>query len=764
MDALPLFMKLMQHERWDEACDVARNAMLPPAAPGPWPMLRSRAHAAAGRHAEALAFGRMAQELEDAAPAQGAEAMAAMWCAAGLVALLNKDFPAALEGLGNAYAMDPDIPDLAQHLALAAQSARQYATAVAMYRRVLAEKPEDRHARCNLYLCLMETGAHDAARDLLTTWPEALQASAEYVLASAHLLEHDGRYAECLAFLHTASPDDVSAEQGAMLDCLHGRCLRAQGKGEQAAGMFRCALENDPSSFAAVNELWMTLQSMGKYGEADAALERFSHAYGPNPVLDAKRALHVPAILESAAQADAIRRRIRDFLAAPTPFTVLGSPQEVLDCPPFYLAFHDRNDKDLLQSLAAFLLRHTNAAAPTGTGAESALCAPGDAGAHSGGSSSPAGRHAALSAVPLADRLAALRPGHAMRIGFISRFFTNHTIMSYFYRLLYDLCPRFAASYILEFPQADNPFRRDLAQRAKLVTLPTGLEAARSAVRDLDLDILVYTDLGMDLLTWSLAFSRLATVQCALYGHPVTTGIPAIDYFLSPAVMEPDDADAHYSEHLHTFPGLLSGFIPPPVPGPSPAKAAGETVYLCPQSLFKIHPDMDGVFRHILSQDTGAVIHCFASRHTHETEAFQERLRRGLPALHTRIRLLPQCAEELFLGHLRGADAVLDTPYFSGGSTSFKALGVGVPVVTMEGRFMRGRQTAGMYRHLGIHGLTADSLATFGDLAIHVAHSPALREEKQQALLETRDRLFTLESVDHLEQFFKRLPGGALPE
>src|SRR6185437_8243427 len=63
-------------------------------------------------------------------------------------------------------------------------------------------------------------------------------------------------------------------------------------------------------------------------------------------------------------------------------------------------------------------------------------------------------------------------------------------------------------------------------------------------------DILLYADIGMDLLSYYLAFARLAPVQCTTWGHPVTSGISQIDYFISSQELEPADADSHYSEKL----------------------------------------------------------------------------------------------------------------------------------------------------------------------------------------------------------------------
>src|ERR1041384_519096 len=64
------------------------------------------------------------------------------------------------------------------------------------------------------------------------------------------------------------------------------------------------------------------------------------------------------------------------------------------------------------------------------------------------------------------------------------------------------------------------------------------------------LDILFYTDIGMDSFTYTLAHSRLAPVQCVTWGHPSTTGIPTIDYYISSEALETEGAEQCYTETL----------------------------------------------------------------------------------------------------------------------------------------------------------------------------------------------------------------------
>ena len=84
--------------------------------------------------------------------------------------------------------------------------------------------------------------------------------------------------------------------------------------------------------------------------------------------------------------------------------------------------------------------------------------------------------------------------------------------------------------------------------------------------------VLVYLDIGMEQIAVRVAALRLAQVQCTTWGHPVTSGLPTIDHYLSSEAMEPPNGDAHYTEHLVRLPGLGIHYTPPahywPADGP----------------------------------------------------------------------------------------------------------------------------------------------------------------------------------------------------
>ena len=219
-------------------------------------------------------------------------------------------------------------------------------------------------------------------------------------------------------------------------------------------------------------------------------------------------------------------------------------------------------------------------------------------------------------------------------------------------------------------------------------------------------DVIVYPEIGMDPKHQALAALRLAPVQCALYGHPATSGAVAIDYFFSGSELEPDCAQAHYREKLVCLPGLGTQPLPPPGSGDGAwfdAYAKGTPLLLCLQNFIKLVPAFDATLARI-AVATGARIGFFI-RNPPLMRAFRARIERvfsahGLdPARH--LVFLPAQKHADYLAGVARAPLVLDSPWFSGGGTSLDALRVGTPVLAWQGAMARGRQTSAMLRMLG---------------------------------------------------------------
>ena len=74
-------------------------------------------------------------------------------------------------------------------------------------------------------------------------------------------------------------------------------------------------------------------------------------------------------------------------------------------------------------------------------------------------------------------------------------------------------------------------------------------------------------------------------------------------------------------------------------------------------------------------------------------------------------------------------DAMIDTLHWSGGNTSLDGLACGLPIVTLPGAYMRGRQSAGMLGLLGLPELVAHDRADYLAIAARLVRDAGWRRE-----------------------------------
>ncbi|MCA9052166.1 MAG: hypothetical protein KDA89_25695, partial [Planctomycetaceae bacterium] len=263
----------------------------------------------------------------------------------------------------------------------------------------------------------------------------------------------------------------------------------------------------------------------------------------------------------------------------------------------------------------------------------------------------------------------------------------------------------------------------------------------------LELDLLYFTDIGMDLASYFLAFSRLAPVQCMTWGHPVTSGLSTVDYFISSEALESVGSEGQYAEALVRLDGPLSVSYPrPPAPQPVTHSELGidaeRRVYLCPQTLFKFHPEFDRALRAILRADSQAVLVLLRPKVPRWGEIKCEQICGGDRSLAERIRFAPPLARERFLGLFALADVVLDPFHFGGGNTTLEALHSGAVVVTLPSAMLRGRISRACYLALGIGDCLAESAEDYVALAIGLAKDRVRRGALQAQIAARVDQLF----------------------
>ncbi len=288
----------------------------------------------------------------------------------------------------------------------------------------------------------------------------------------------------------------------------------------------------------------------------------------------------------------------------------------------------------------------------------------------------------------------------------------------------------------------------------------------RQQILEDQLDILVYPGIGMEPVVHKLAPLRLAPVQCTSWGHPVTSGLPSIDYYLSSELMEPKNGQEHYSETLIQLPNLGISQIPPGLPDQYRAPAALEgrprpkTVFLCSQNVLKMMPRHDYLFGRILQAVPDSEIWFIQSKRADINQTFRDRLENVCESYGLNFAqqclMLPRLGKAEFCYVNEHADVMLDTSFWSGCNTTFETLVHGTPVITMPGNTMRGRHTWAILKLHGLDQLICQDEAEYVSLATRLATDPVYYAEVKNHIDQIRDNLFGDPVViQALEQFFE---------
>jgi protein O-GlcNAc transferase len=549
----------------------------------------------------------------------------------------------------------------------------------------------------------------------------------------AKSLHQQRRFAESLAAHEEAlrlAPDSMVIRLSA------ARLAHSLELQEVSLRHYEDAVRVDPRCYEAVEAARRICVGAG-FAERALKYASMARALNPSPAADLSTTLLVPSIASSLDAIREARERYEhglDAMLAEPPH--LEWPDGSLGVSAFFLAYHGLNDRELQIKTARLFL-----AAIPGL----AFTAPHCAGAR--------------------------RSGAKIRIGFISRFFAAHSIFSTSVGLIEQLSrERFEVVALRVTPSRDDEATSRIRAAAdRTVDLDPDVYRARSQIAALELDILFYQDIGMEPISYFLAFARLAPVQCVSFGHPNTTGIPTIDYFISNDLFEPPQPHAHYSERLallRNLPTLAYYYKPklPPLPAARAAFRLPEeaNLYVCPQTLFKLHPDFDAILGGVLGRDPKGLVILIAGQFQEFTDRLRARFARTLSAHADRIVFLPFMGFERFMQLLCVADVILDTLHFNGMNSSLQAFAAGTPVVTLPGEFQRGRHTQAMYRKMGILDCIAADPRQYVDIAVRIATDRAQAQTLRQRILAHNHVLFEdPRVVEEFEKFFVEALGDA---
>jgi len=680
--------------------------------------------------------------------------------------MLGKD---GLDALQKATVLAPGDAEAHCNLGTAQQERGQVDAAEASYKRATALKP--RHLRAHLNLANLLAGsnrlpqAETAFRRVLTIDPQCPEA----LIGLGEVLTRLNRMEEAENLLRRAIPGPAAAEAYLCLGNLQqkrgsteeaqasyraalgiapnfarahnnlGNTLLGQGQIDDAMHCFRRALQSDPGYAEAHANLGVAYIQKNRFGDAETS---YRSAIARQPARGDLRG-QLAFVLKEQGKCDDARSAYKDWqqLDSHAAEPRLGSAiveLPIAPCDPTEAASAEERFGQGLEELANWLDSDPAHAATLGRAV---------------GSQQPfhlayrAGNHATLLSrygdlitrcIPAMPSLHPVR--ERIRLAVVSSQVRRHSVWDIVLRGLLAHLDRTRFEVVL-YHTGSGEDAETAAAHSMVDIWRDGRQFAQfedllNAVRADAPDAILFPEIGMDPYSYRLAAHRLAPLQMASWGHPITTGLPTIDLYLSGELLESGRADAHYREKLVRLPG--TGCCTAPLAIPSEPIAEIETLlrqhpgprFVIAQRAFKADPAHDALYAEIAAATGDCTLILLKDPvYPWATAVVRERLetafrQRGLdPARHL-VEISWLSAGE-FLSLLDVCDVFLDCPAFSGYTTAWQALHAGLPMVTLEGEFLRQRLAAGLLRKVGQTDLIAENIEDYVSIATRLARESA---------------------------------------
>ena len=585
-------------------------------------------------------------------------------------------WPEAEASYRRALAWKQDYAEAHYNLGSALRSQGKLEEAVTAYGQALALRPNHAETYLNLSNALQAQGklqeAAAACRQALSCRPDL--PTAHNNLGNLHAVQE--RFDEALAAYSRAiqiKPNFAEAHHN------RGLALLKLGRPNEAVASCQKALSYKPDYVAAHVILGHALRDVGRREEAEISYQR---AVALDPDCGEARlgwaVAAIPVVADSTADAAAATEQFRDRLNTLTQWSRANPGkwgEAVGTIQPFYLAYRPG---DLSDSLSRY--------GDLASAEASAYWKP----------------TAARSSRPERGRI---------RLAVVSGQLRRHPVWEVILRGLIAHLDRERFEIFLYHTGAalNEATTWASAQVARFVQGPKPIRQWLDELCEAQPDAILYPEVGMDSNTCTLASLRLAPLQIAAWGHPITTGMPTIDWFVSGELLESPQAQQHYREKLIRLPGTgvhteFSALEKEYWGGPERRNDVVRFA-LCQQPL-KFDPQDDVLLARI-AKAVGAAEFWLATPVNMPWAAAKLRGRisaafraEGLDP-EEYLRATPWLPRQQFSSFLDEMDIYLDCPAFSGYTTAWQALHCGLPIVTLEGPYLRQRLAAGLMRQVG---------------------------------------------------------------
>ncbi len=574
--------------------------------------------------------------------------------------------------------------------------------AVDLISKSVAIKPDYAEAHNNLGNTLKALKKLDEAADsyhkALTLNPDILEAHNNL----GNTLKDLGRLDEAVACYHKAlaiEPDFAEAHNNL------GNALKILGKLDEAADSYHKALAIKPEIVEAHNNLGNVLKELGKL---DEAVDNYHKAIARKPeYAEAHYNLGIAFQRQGKLDEAVIRYRkaiaIRpDYVGAYNNlghvFQDLGNLDEALASyhkavainPNFYEA-----ERNLL-----FVILYVPGLSPDDIFAEHLRFSE---------------KHTQDIAKPIEKLTNDPTPDRRLRIGYLSSDFRNHPVGANVLPLIasYDRA-NFEIFCYADISRPDAMTERFQSFVENWIPIDGKSDAdVAGMIRADGIDILVSLAGHFDRNRPLICAHRAAPVQVS-YHDGATSGLGEMDYWLTDGFLHPPDTKELFTEELQRLP-VFYQYPPmeeaPPV-GTLPTDKEGFVTFGSFNNPAKVNDEVIGLWAEVLKSVPGSRL-LLKYKNWYAQESLQESLIKRFTTLGVgHDRVLFEASPDTLMGHLRRyemIDIALDPFPFNGATTTFQALWMGVPVITLAGETFISRAAGSILHHVGLDDLTVDT-------------------------------------------------------
>jgi predicted O-linked N-acetylglucosamine transferase (SPINDLY family) len=615
--------------------------------------------------------------------------------------------PEAESAIRTVLAQQPDHPMALLSLGIIARQSGDPAAAIGLMKRAIEIAPTYHQAFNNLGNIYAAQGRLDEAVEHYKT---AIELHPDYGDAHFNLGKTLHLQNDCEQALESLLACRHLTPRRADLHLEIAQCYLKLGNRYQAQIAYRVALDIDPEFVNARNGIGRLLASIGRY---DDAVDEFRHALitAPNNPLvrnglseALRRTGHFEEALQLLNQTEALT--LETLLNLGTTHQVMGEIESAADYYEQVLSLLPQADF-AEKSILFVALNRPQLDTDTLFDLHRRLRARHD-------------RPEAKSK-DFTDRSHDLE--RKLKIGFVSSDLRGHvvalnifTMMTNFDRDLYDI-------YLYAQERSTDHMTRmfkSLATKYTPINRYNDDEAAKLIEED-EIDILVLLAGRFDENRPLIAARRAAPVQVSFHDC-ATSGLEDMDYYLTDSILHPQDTVEKFTEQLYRLPVYYQYPVQNALPGvsPVPALTNGFITFGSFNKPEKINEEVVALWSEVLHAVPGSKL--FLKYFNHYSEPSMQNRWLAKFAAHgiDEDRLILKAKIDIRARHLElyyDVDIALDPFPFNGATTTFEALSMGVPVVSLLGRHFVDRVAASMVSHAGYPDFVAEDRADYVALA-----------------------------------------------